>query len=88
MFLFRNLTLLIRKLNKTTCGLYPFPTKLLMSHLSSIIDIIIRIVHLYLSSGVFLTSCSSSIIFTLIKKQCLDPDILKSYRPVENIIYF
>ena len=26
----------IHKLNRTTCGLDPFPTKLLMSHLSSI----------------------------------------------------
>ena len=28
---------IIHKLNRTTCGLDPFPTKLLMSHLSSII---------------------------------------------------
>ena len=38
------LSSLIRKLNKTTCVLDPFPTKLLMSHLSSILDIIICIV--------------------------------------------
>ena len=30
----------------------------------------------------FLTPCKSSIIFPLIKKQCLDPEILKNYRPV------
>ena len=31
----------IRKLNKTTCVLNPLTTKLLMSHLSSILDIIL-----------------------------------------------
>ena len=36
---------IIHKLNRTTCGLDPFPTKLLMSHLSSIINIILRIVN-------------------------------------------
>ena len=38
---------IIHKLNRTTCGLYPFPTKLLMSHLSSIINIILRILLLF-----------------------------------------
>ena len=36
---------LILKLNKTTCVLDPFPTKLLMSHLSSVIDSILCIVN-------------------------------------------
>ena len=37
------LSSLIRKLNKTTRVLDPFPTKLLMSHLSSILNIILCI---------------------------------------------
>ena len=36
------LSSIIHKLNRTTCGLDPFPTTLLMSHLSSIINIIQR----------------------------------------------
>ena len=56
------------KLNRTTCGLDPFPTKLLMSHLSSIINIILRIVNLCFSSGDFPASCKSAIITPLIKK--------------------
>ena len=78
------LSSLISKLNKTTCVLDPFPTKLLMSHLSSILDIIF---YLCFSSGVFPTPCKSSIIFPLIKKQCLDPEILKNYRPVANLSF-
>ena len=64
------LSSLIRKLNITTCVLDPFPTKLLMSYLSSILDIILCIVNLFLV-WCFPTSCKSSIIFPLIKKQCL-----------------
>ena len=49
---------IIHKLNRTTCVLDPFPTKLLMSHLSSIINIILRIVNLCFSSGDFPASSS------------------------------
>ena len=42
--------------------------------------------NLCFSSGVFPTACNSSIIFPLIKKQGLDPEILKNYRPVANLI--
>ena len=57
----------IYKLNRTTCGLDPFPTKLLMSHLSSISNVILRIVNLCFSSGDFPASCKSAIISPLIK---------------------
>ena len=56
-------TSLISKLNKTTCVLDQFPTKLLMSLLFYIIDIILCIVNLCFSSSVFPTACKSSIIF-------------------------
>ena len=81
------LSSLISKLNKTACVLDPFPTNLLMSHLSYIIDIILCIVNLCFSSGVFPTPCKSSIIFHLIKKQGLDAEILKNYRPVANLSF-
>ena len=81
------LSSLIRKLNKTTCVLDPFPTKLLMYHLSYILDIILCIVNLCFSSGVFPTSCKSYIIFPLIKKQDLDPEMLNNYRLVSNLSF-
>ena len=65
-----------------------FPTKLLMSHLYSILDIILCIGNLCFSSGVFPTSCKSSISFPLIKKLGLDPEIFKNYRSVKPIIHF
>ena len=78
---------IIQKLNKTTCGLDPFPTKLLMFHLSSIINIILRIVNLCFSAGDFPASCKSAIISPLITKQGLDYEILKNYRPVSNLSF-
>ena len=78
---------IIHKLNRTTCGLDPFPTKLLMSHLSSIINIILRIVNLCFSSGDFPASCKSAIISPLIKKTGLNSEILKNYRPVANLSF-
>ena len=42
---------IIHKLNRTTCGLDPFPSKLLLFHLCSIINIVLRIVNLCFSSG-------------------------------------
>ena len=53
------LSSLISKMNKTTCVLDPFPTKLLISQLSYILDIILYIVNLCFSSGVFPTPCKS-----------------------------
>ena len=41
-----DLASIINKLNKITCVSDPFPTKLLMSPLSSIINMILRIVNL------------------------------------------
>ena len=61
--------------------------QLLMSRISSNIDIILCIVNLCFSSGFFPTKTpsKSSIIFTLIKKRGLDPEILKNYRRVANL---
>ena len=58
-----------------------------MSHLSSINIIILRIVNLCFSSGDFPASCKSAIISPLIKKQGLDSEILKNYRPVANLSF-
>ena len=53
---------IISVINKTTCSSYPLPSKLLMSHLPTIIDTIIHIINLCLSFNVFLSSCNSAIV--------------------------
>ena len=53
---------IISGMNKTTCSSYPFPTKLLMSHLYAIVPILQHIVNLCLTTGDFPISCKSSIV--------------------------
>ena len=72
---------------KTTCSSDPFPTKLLMYHLETIIDTILHIVNLSLTTGVFPTSCKWSIGIPLIKKTGQDCEVLKNYRPVSNLSF-
>ena len=57
---------IINKLNITTCGGF-FPTKLLLSHLSSINNIILRIGNICFSYGNFPASYKLVIISPLIK---------------------
>ena len=80
-----NLMKIISVMNKTTCFSGPFPTKLLMSHLLAIVDIILGIVNLCFESAVFSLSGKSSVIIPLIKKPGLDSEVLKNYRPVANL---
>ena len=58
-----------------------------MSHLSSIINIILRIVNLCFSSGDFQHLASRQSFPPLIKKTGLDSEILKNYRPVANLSF-
>ena len=77
---------IIYVMNKTTCLSDPSPVKLLMNHLSAVIDIILHIVNLSISTCIFL---SFSIIIPLIKKTGLDSEVyvLKNYRPVSNLSF-
>ena len=74
-------------MHKTTCSSDPFPTILLMSHIHAIVPILQHIVNLCLTTGVFPTSCKSSIVIPLIKKPGLDREMLKNYRPVSNLSF-
>ena len=75
-------------MNKTTCVSDPFFTKLLVSYLPAIVDVILGIVNLCFESAVLPLSCKSSVIISLIKKPGLDSEILKNYRPVANLPFF
>ena len=81
------LTMIVSVMNKTTCSSDPFPSKLLMSHLPTIIDTIMHIINLCLSTSVFLSSCKSDVVLPLIKKPGLDPQVFKNYRPVSNLSF-
>ena len=78
---------IVSVMNKTTCSSDPFPSKLLMSHLPTIIDTIIHIINLCLSTSVFPASFKSAVVLPLIKKPGLDPQVFKNYRPVSNLSF-
>ena len=78
---------IVSVMNKTTCSSDPFPSKLLMSHLPTIIDTIMRIINLCLSTSVFPASFKSAVVLHLIKKPGLDPQVFKNYRPVSNLSF-
>ena len=66
---------IISVMNKTTCSSDPFPSKLLMSHLPTIIDTITHMINLRISTSVFPSSCKSAIVLPLIMKPGLDPQV-------------
>ena len=74
----KELNKIVSVMNKTTCSSDPFPSKLLMSHLPTIIDTIMHIINLCLSTSVFLSSCQSAAVLPLIKKPGFDPQVLKT----------
>ena len=79
---------IVSVINKTTCSSDPFPSKFLISHLPTIIDTIVHIINLCLSTSVFPSSCKSAVVFPLIKKPVLDPQVFKDHRPVSNLSFF
>ena len=61
------------------------PTQLLKDHLDLIVPVVTDIVNESLSTGVFPTCLKRSLIRPLLKKQDLDRENLKNYRPIANI---
>ena len=53
---------IVSVMNKTTCSSDLFPSKLLMSHLPTIIDTIMHIINLCLSTSVFPASFKSAVV--------------------------
>ena len=84
MLLTLNFKQIISGINKITCSSDLFPTRLLMSHLDTIMPIIHHIENLCLTTGDFPIYCKSSIVIPLIKKPSLHREMLKYYRPVSN----
>ena len=78
---------IVSVMNKTTCSSDPFPSKVLTSHLPTIIDTIMHIINLCLSTSGFPSSFKSAIVLPVIKKPGLDTQVFKNYRPVSNLSF-
>ena len=75
----------IKALSTKSCPLDPMPAQLLKDHLDLIVPVVTDIVNESLSTGVFPTCLKHSLIRPLLKKQDLDRENLKNYRPIANI---
>ena len=78
---------LISKMSSKSSALDPMPTKLLKKCLQQVVPVITRIINSSLESGKFPDSCKSAIVRPLLKKQGLDINILRNYRPISNLPY-
>ena len=75
---------LILSHSNKSCELDPIPTWLLKICINELLPILTAIINSSLSTGEFLEQCKRAIVKPLLRKDNLDPDELKNYRPVSN----
>jgi hypothetical protein len=76
---------LVNKRNSKSCLLDPLPTWYLKQNITVFGSVLTHILNMSLSTGIFPQVLKQAIINPIIKKQTLDPNDLKNYRPVANI---
>jgi hypothetical protein len=70
-----------------SCILDPIPTSLLKQCLAELLPVITAIINISLEHGVFPDQFKHAVVSPLIKKEGLDPNELKNYRPVSNLSF-
>ena len=78
---------LLAKSSSAFCELDPVPTELVKSCQDVLLTPVTMIINVSLQTGVFPTSMKSARVKPLIKKQDLDCNTLKNYRPVSNLSF-
>ena len=78
---------ILKRTTVKTCELDPLPLPLLTSCLDDLLPYFTTIINDSLQSGCFPSQFKSAIVKPLLKKQNLDPDNLKNYRPVSNLSF-
>ena len=69
------------------CALDPLPKPLLIACMDELTPLFTAIINESLSTGIVPNSFKHALLTPLLKKQGLDPDILKNYRPVSNLSF-
>ena len=77
----------IRRMNQKHCSLDPIPTSLLTGALPHLLPILSKIVNSSLSQGEMPDNLKTAVIRPAHKNASLDPDQLKSYRPISNLSF-
>ena len=78
---------LILSTKSKSCSMDPIPTSLLKECLTSLLPVITTIVNLSMSQGIVSADLKKALIAPLLKKNGLDIEILKHFRPVSNLTY-
>ena len=78
---------IISKSSKKSCFLDPIPTSLLIECIDEILPAITCIINDSLQSGHVPDIYKNALVTPLIKKQSLDQNVLKNYRPISNLSF-
>ncbi len=78
---------MIRKSPTKSCSLDPVPTSLLKSCIEEFAPVAVNIINSSLSSGVVPSYFKVAHVTPLFKKQGLDKENMKNYRPISNLSY-
>ena len=70
-----------------SCSLDPLPTVLLKRFITKLSPPITRIINMSLQQGEFPSSLKHGLVTPLLKKDSLDPEELKNYRPITNLSF-
>ncbi len=73
------------KLSNKTCDLDPLPTWILKQNISVVSPVVTRIVNASMVDGIFPDAFKEAIVTPILKKQNLDVNVLKNFRPISNI---
>ena len=77
----------IRSMSTKSCDLDPIPTWLLKRNLDTLVKSITSIVNLSLKSCCVPNNLKHALVSPLLKKQSLDKNVFKNYRPVSNLSF-
>ena len=81
------LSKLILSMNSKSCPLDPIPTALLKTVLPEVIHDLVAIVNTQFDTACFPQLYKKAIVRPLLKKQGLDSENMKNYRPVSNLCF-
>ena len=76
---------LITSYSNKSCELDTILTWLLKDCINELLPLIMSIINNSISTGIFPSQFRQAIVRSLLKKNDLDPEILKNYRPVSNL---
>ena len=76
---------IIKKMKTATCELDPIPTAFVKEHLQILSPIITHIVNSSILNGVMPSCLKTAIVIPRLKKNGLDCDDLKNFRPISNL---